>query len=199
MTNLDVSASPVGADLPDLQGLAQGWLEAIGDDPSREGLQKTPQRVAAAWQFLTMGYRQTPKEVANDAIFDAPESGQMIIVKNIEFYSICEHHLLPFFGHAHVAYIPDRKILGLSKIARIVDVFARRLQVQERITVQISSAIEDLIHPAGIGVTLEAQHLCMSMRGVAKQNASTVTTSVNGVMRSNTALRSEFEQHIRSS
>ena len=199
MTNLDVNAPMATVELSDLHGLTQGWLEAIGEDPSREGLQKTPQRVAAAWQFLTMGYRQTPKEVANDAIFDAPESGQMIIVKNIEFYSICEHHLLPFFGHAHVAYIPDRKILGLSKIARIVDVFARRLQVQERITVQISSAIEDLIHPAGIGVTLEAQHLCMSMRGVAKQNASTVTTSVHGVMRSNAALRSEFEQHVRRS
>ena len=179
-----------------LAGLTKDWLETIGEEPEREGLLKTPERVAKAWEYLTGGYRQTLEEVANDAVFQA-EGSQMVIVKDIEFYSMCEHHMLPFFGRAHVGYIPNKKILGLSKFARITDLFARRLQVQERITTQIADAIMDLLEPAGVGVVLEGQHLCMAMRGVQKQNSSTITTSMLGVFREDARTRQEFMDAIQ--
>ena len=176
--------------------LTHDWLEAIGEDPDREGLQKTPQRVAKAWDFLTGGYRMDLTEVANEAVF-AAEGSQMVVVKDIEFYSMCEHHMLPFFGRAHIGYIPNKKILGLSKFARITDLFARRLQVQERITTQIAEAIMELLEPAGVGVVLEGQHLCMAMRGVQKQNSSTITTSMLGVFREDSKTRQEFMESIQ--
>ena len=176
--------------------LTHDWLDAIGEDPDREGLQKTPQRVAKAWDFLTGGYRMDLTEVANEAVF-AAEGSQMVVVKDIEFYSMCEHHMLPFFGRAHIGYIPNKKILGLSKFARITDLFARRLQVQERITTQIAEAIMDLLEPAGVGVVLEGQHLCMAMRGVQKQNSSTITTSMLGVFREDSKTRQEFMESIQ--
>ena len=176
--------------------LTHDWLEAIGEDPDREGLQKTPQRVAKAWDFLTGGYRMDLTEVANEAVF-AAEGSQMVVVKDIEFYSMCEHHMLPFFGRAHIGYIPNKQILGLSKFARITDLFARRLQVQERITTQIAEAIMELLEPAGVGVVLEGQHLCMAMRGVQKQNSSTITTSMLGVFREDSKTRQEFMESIQ--
>ena len=176
--------------------LTHDWLDAIGEDPDREGLQKTPQRVAKAWDFLTGGYRMDLTEVANEAVF-AAEGSQMVVVKDIEFYSMCEHHMLPFFGRAHIGYIPNKQILGLSKFARITDLFARRLQVQERITTQIAEAIMELLEPAGVGVVLEGQHLCMAMRGVQKQNSSTITTSMLGVFREDSKTRQEFMESIQ--
>ena len=176
--------------------LTHDWLDAIGEDPDREGLQKTPQRVAKAWDFLTGGYRMDLTEVANEAVF-AAEGSQMVVVKDIEFYSMCEHHMLPFFGRAHIGYIPNKKILGLSKFARITDLFARRLQVQERITTQIAEAIMELLEPAGVGVVLEGQHLCMAMRGVQKQNSSTITTSMLGAFREDSKTRQEFMESIQ--
>ena len=176
--------------------LTHDWLDAIGEDPDREGLQKTPQRVAKAWDFLTGGYRMDLIEVANEAVF-AAEGSQMVVVKDIEFYSMCEHHMLPFFGRAHIGYIPNKKILGLSKFARITDLFARRLQVQERITTQIAEAIMELLEPAGVGVVLEGQHLCMAMRGVQKQNSSTITTSMLGAFREDSKTRQEFMESIQ--
>ena len=179
-----------------LAGLTHDWLGTIGEDPDREGLLKTPERVAKAWEFITGGYRQTLEEVANEAVFQA-EGSQMVIVKDIEFYSMCEHHMLPFFGRAHVGYIPNQKILGLSKFARITDLFARRLQVQERITTQIADAIMELLEPAGVGVVLEGQHLCMAMRGVQKQQSSTISTSMLGVFREDSKTRQEFMDAIQ--
>ena len=176
--------------------LTHDWLDAIGEDPDREGLQKTPQRVAKAWDFLTGGYRMDLTEVANEAVF-AAEGSQMVVVKDIEFYSMCEHHMLPFFGRAHIGYIPNKQILGLSKFARITDLFARRLQVQERITTQIAEAIMELLEPAGVGVVLEGQHLCMAMRGVQKQNSSTITTSMLGAFREDSKTRQEFMESIQ--
>ena len=176
--------------------LTHDWLDAIGEDPNREGLQKTPQRVAKAWDFLTGGYRMDLTEVANEAVF-AAEGSQMVVVKDIEFYSMCEHHMLPFFGRAHIGYIPNKQILGLSKFARITDLFARRLQVQERITTQIAEAIMELLEPAGVGVVLEGQHLCMAMRGVQKQNSSTITTSMLGAFREDSKTRQEFMESIQ--
>jgi GTP cyclohydrolase IA len=180
-----------------LTTVTQDWLEAIGEDPNREGLLKTPTRVAKAWEFITSGYRKTLEEVANDAVFQA-EGSQMVIVKDIEFYSMCEHHMLPFFGRAHIGYIPNSKILGLSKFARITDLFARRLQVQERITTQIADAIMDILEPQGVGVVLEGQHLCMAMRGVEKQQSSTVTTSMLGIFREDSRTRKEFMESIQN-
>ena len=166
-------------------------LEALGENPEREGLLKTPERVESSLRFLTQGYRMTVEEVIGDAVFEEQHQS-MILVRDIELYSLCEHHLLPFFGRAHVAYIPDGKILGLSKVARIVDVFARRLQVQERLTDQIADAVMDTLKPAGVGVVIEAAHFCMMMRGVEKQNSRAVTSALRGIFRDDSKTRVEF-------
>ncbi|MFZ4786055.1 MAG: GTP cyclohydrolase I FolE [Flavobacteriales bacterium] len=166
-------------------------LEQIGEDPARQGLLKTPERVAKAYDFLTQGYHQDPEEVLRSAIFDESYS-EMVLVKDIEVYSLCEHHMLPFFGKAYVAYIPNGKIVGLSKIPRVVDVFARRLQVQERLTIEIRDCIEKTLHPAGVAVVIECQHLCMQMRGVQKQNSHTTTSAFSGVFLESDKTRKEF-------
>lgn len=166
-------------------------LRLIGEDPGREGLVKTPERVAKALQFMTQGYEQNGTEIIQKAIFDE-EYKQMVIVKDIELYSMCEHHMCPFIGKAHVAYIPNGKITGLSKIARVVETYARRLQVQERLTVQIRNCIEDSLHPLGVAVVIEAQHTCMSMRGVQKSNAITTTSAFSGIFLSSARTRNEF-------
>ena len=171
-------------------------LAQLGEDPNREGLQKTPERLAKAMQFLTQGYHLDAKAIINSAKFHEPVS-EMIVVKDIELYSMCEHHMLPFIGKAHVAYIPNGWITGLSKIARVVDVYARRLQVQERLTVQIRDAIQETLNPVGVAVVIEAQHLCMMMRGVQKQNSVTTTSAFNGEFMKNTT-RSEFMKTISS-
>jgi GTP cyclohydrolase IA len=174
-----------------LQQIYAELLHRIGEDPSRNGLARTPERMEKAITFLTRGYGQTVEEVVHGALFDV-DYDEMVIVKDIEFYSLCEHHLLPFFGKAHVAYLPEGKVIGLSKIARIVDLFARRLQVQERLTQQIAEAIQDAVHPQGVGVVLEGQHLCMMMRGVEKQDSQTVTSSMFGVFKTQQQTRNEF-------
>jgi GTP cyclohydrolase I len=166
-------------------------IKAIGEDPSRAGLKDTPQRAADAMKFLTKGYNQTLEEVVNGALFPS-ESNEMVVVKNIELYSLCEHHLLPFIGKAHVAYIPSGKVLGLSKIARIVDMFARRLQIQEQLTMDIAKTLEEVTDAAGVGVIIEAKHMCMMMRGVEKQNSSMTTSSMRGAFQNNAATRTEF-------
>jgi GTP cyclohydrolase IA len=171
--------------------LVRDQLALIGEDPDREGLQKTPERVAAAMHWLTRGYDLTPEDVVGDALF-AEEHRSMVLVRDIELYSLCEHHMLPFFGKAHVAYIPNGKIVGLSKLPRIVEVFARRLQVQERLTEQIAQAIEDVLQPEGVGVVIEAEHLCMMMRGVEKQNSKTLTSALRGSFRNDARTRDEF-------
>lgn len=181
---------------PGLAGLTHDWLGLIGEDPEREGLLKTPQRVEKAWQYLTGGYRMTLAEVANGAVFQA-EGSEMVVVKDIEFYSMCEHHMLPFFGRAHIGYIPNEKILGLSKFARITDMFARRLQVQERITTQIAEAVQELLAPKGVAVVLEGVHLCMAMRGVEKQHSATTTSAMRGAFREDPRTRTEFLQAIQ--
>ena len=166
-------------------------LRLIGEDPAREGLVKTPERVAKALQFMTQGYEQNGTEIIQKAIFDE-EYKQMVIVKDIELYSLCEHHMCPFIGKAHVAYIPNGKITGLSKITRVVETYARRLQVQERLTVQIRNCIEESLHPLGVAVVIEAQHTCMSMRGVQKSNAITTTSAFSGIFLSSSRTRNEF-------
>ena len=171
-------------------------LLAIGEDPAREGLRDTPKRVEKSLQFLTRGYRQSLEEVVNGALFDA-ESDDMVIVRDIEFFSMCEHHMLPFFGKCHVGYIPKKKILGVSKVARIVDIFARRLQIQERLTRQISGAIMEILDAEGVGVVMEARHLCMQMRGVEKQHSVMTTSSMVGSFRRELATRNEFTRLIR--
>ena len=171
--------------------LVQQQLRLVGEDPEREGLLRTPERVAKAMQFLTRGYEQRVEDVVGEGIF-AEEHQNMIMVRDIELYSLCEHHMLPFFGRAHVAYIPDGRIVGLSKLPRLVDVFARRLQVQERLTEQIAGAIEDVLAPLGVGVVVEAYHLCMMMRGVEKQNSRTITSALRGVFRDDARTREEF-------
>ena len=172
-------------------------LGLLGEDPAREGLLKTPDRVAAAMDWMTRGYRQTAEEVVGDALF-AEDHENMVVIRGIEFYSMCEHHMLPFFGKAHVAYIPDGRVVGLSKLPRIVDVFARRLQVQERLTDQIAGAIEDVLRPRGVGVVIEASHLCMMMRGVEKQGSSTITSAVRGSFRTDPRTREEFLRLVAS-
>ena len=171
-------------------------LTAIGEDPDREGLRRTPQRVAQALTFLTRGYEMDPAKVINDALF-TEEYEEMIVQKDIDFYSLCEHHMLPFFGKAHLAYIPNHKIVGISKLARLVDVFARRLQVQERMTHQIATTIMDKLDALGVAVVLEAEHLCMRMRGVEKQNSYVITSSLLGAFRSRVETRNEFMNLIR--
>lgn len=169
----------------------------IGEDTQREGLLKTPERVAKAMQFLTQGYQQNPEEILRSALF-AEDYSEMVIVKNIEVYSLCEHHMLPFFGKAHVAYIPAGKIVGLSKIPRIVDAFSRRLQVQERLTLEIRDCIHNTLHPAGVAVVLECSHMCMQMRGVEKQNSVTTTSAFKGSFMTNDSTRKEFINLIRT-
>ncbi|MDH5719171.1 MAG: GTP cyclohydrolase I FolE [Spirochaetia bacterium] len=166
-------------------------IESIGEDKKREGLLKTPDRVAKAYEFMTSGYRQNLDDLINEAIYNESNKG-MIIVNNIEFFSLCEHHMLPFYGHAHVGYIPDGKIIGISKIPRIVDMFARRLQVQERLTEEIAETIKKAINPLGVAVVLEAEHMCMMMRGVEKQASSLTTSSMRGVFQKSQSTRMEF-------
>ncbi len=166
-------------------------LTALGEDPAREGLVKTPERVARSLRFLTKGYREDPKQVINGALFTEDYS-EMIVLKDLDFFSLCEHHILPFFGKAHVAYIPSHKIVGISKLARLVEVYSRRLQVQERMTAQIAATIMDELEPQGVGVVLQAEHLCMRMRGVERQNSLVVTSTMLGVFRSHQETRQEF-------
>jgi len=168
-----------------------GLLEGIGEDPHREGLLKTPERVAKSLRFLTRGYRQDPELLLKEAVF-TESYDEMVLVRDIDIYSMCEHHMLPFFGKAHVAYIPDGKIVGLSKIPRVVEVFSRRLQVQERLTQQIRDAIQTVLCPRGVGVVIEATHMCMVMRGVEKQNSLTTTSAMSGEFLTNQSTRSEF-------
>ena len=178
------------------QDLYRELLIRIGEDPTRDGLLRTPERMEKSMKFLTRGYTMNLTDVLHQALFDV-DYDEMVIVKDIEFFSMCEHHLLPFFGKAHIAYVPDGKVIGLSKIPRLVDVFARRLQVQERLTRQIGDAITDAIHPQGVAVILEAQHLCMMMRGVEKQHSSAVTSSMLGCFRNEEETRTEFLSLIR--
>jgi GTP cyclohydrolase I len=177
--------------IPRTEDLVRELLRAFGEDPAREGLQKTPDRVARMYEFLTKGYGEDVKAVLNGAIFKEKYS-EMVIVRDIDFFSLCEHHLIPFYGKAHVAYIPNGKIVGLSKIPRIVEVFARRLQVQERLTQQIAQTLFDHLNPQGVGVVVEARHLCMIMRGVEKQNSIATTSAMLGVFRDDVKTRSEF-------
>jgi GTP cyclohydrolase I len=177
---------------PRLEALVRAQLEEIGEDPDREGLLRTPLRVAKAMDYLTSGYTTSLEEVVNNAVFDAEGAEEMVLVRDVEFYSMCEHHMLPFFGKATVAYLPKGKIIGLSKIARIVDVYARRLQVQERLTNQVADALAETLDPHGVAVIMEGQHLCMMMRGVQKQESNTVTSSMRGTFRTDARTRAEF-------
>ena len=175
----------------DLEAHVAAILRALDPEPEREGLDRTPERVARALTFLTRGYREDPRKVINGALFNEPYS-EMIVVSDIDFFSLCEHHILPFFGKAHVAYIPRDRIVGISKVARLVEVFARRLQVQERMTTQIANTVQEQLDPAGVGVVLEAEHLCMRMRGVEKQNSRVTTSAMLGSFQSNQKTREEF-------
>jgi len=183
----EAQASEAGAMAPLLRDL----LVHIGEDADREGLVRTPERMEKALRWLTRGYTMTAREVIGDALFEEDYSN-MVLVRDIEFYSMCEHHMLPFFGTAHVAYIPNGKVVGLSKVARVVDVFARRLQVQERLTDQVADALVEVLEPHGVGVVIEAAHFCMMMRGVEKQNSKTVTSALRGTFRDDGATRQEF-------
>jgi GTP cyclohydrolase I len=186
------AAPPMHADrMAEFQGIIRRELELVGEDPSREGLLKTPERVAKAMSWLTRGYGMDVADVVGDAVF-AEEHASMVMVRDIEFYSLCEHHMLPFFGKAHIAYIPNGRIVGLSKLPRIVEVFARRLQVQERLTQQVAEAIEEVLKPEGVGVVMEASHLCMMMRGVEKQASSTITSALRGSFKDDAKTRDEF-------
>jgi GTP cyclohydrolase I len=180
-----------------MQDLITRLLEAVGEDPAREGLVKTPERVARSMEYLTSGYRANIDDVLNGALFTV-EYNEMVIVRDIDFYSLCEHHLLPFFGKCHVAYIPNGKVIGLSKVPRLVDMFARRLQLQERMTNQIAETIRDTIQPLGVAVVCEGTHLCMAMRGVEKQQSTTVTSAMLGAFRDDARTRGEFLQLIKT-
>ena len=189
-SELDSQTAP---DSPDaIEGYVREILKHMGEDPDREGLLKTPYRVARAFEYLTKGYQQNPKTVINDAIFTEEDYSEMIVVKDIDFFSMCEHHILPFFGRANVAYIPNKRIVGISKVARLVDVFARRLQVQERITTQVANTLMEELNPLGVGVIITAEHLCMRMRGVEKQNSIVTTSATLGAFRTNQETREEF-------
>jgi GTP cyclohydrolase I len=183
-------------DTPSMTEYVRGLLSGIGEDPDREGLAKTPERVEKALRFLTRGYGQDPDQVLNHALFTV-EYNEMVIIRDIDVFSLCEHHLLPFYGKAHVAYIPNGRVVGLSKIPRLVDAFARRLQVQERLTVQIAEAIQEWVKPRGVGVVIEAMHFCMIMRGVEKQNSVAVTSCMLGDLREQLQTREEFLALIR--
>jgi GTP cyclohydrolase I len=175
----------------EFENLVRRELEILGEDPAREGLVRTPSRVAKAMLWLTRGYQQTVEEVVGDGVFEEAHAS-MVMVRDIELYSMCEHHLLPFFGKAHIGYIPDGRIVGLSKLPRILEVFARRLQVQERLTEQVANAINDVLRPKGVGVVIEAYHMCMMMRGVEKQNSKTITSALLGSFRNDAKTRDEF-------
>jgi GTP cyclohydrolase I len=179
-----------------MQTLIRSLLEQLGEDPNREGLLKTPDRVEQSMRFLTSGYRADIAEILNGALFTVDYS-EMVIVRDIDFYSLCEHHLLPFFGKCHVAYIPRTRVVGLSKIPRLVDVFSRRLQVQERLTNEIAECVREAVDPLGVGVIMQGTHLCMAMRGVEKQNSATVTSAMLGTFRSDARTRAEFLQLVR--
>ena len=174
-----------------IERLTREMLGLIGEDPERDGLVSTPRRVATAWRDLTSGYQMDVDELLNDALFDVVYD-EMVIVKDIEIFSLCEHHLLPFFGKMHIAYIPRNKVIGLSKVARVADMFARRLQIQERLTYQVAATIQKAVDPIGVGVVCEARHLCMMMRGIEKQHSSTITSSMMGAFRDNPKTREEF-------
>ena len=177
-------------------GLISALLKELGEDPGRDGLLRTPERVARAMRFFTEGYSRNPAEEINGALFDV-EYDEMVLVREIDFYSLCEHHMVPFFGRVHVAYIPEKKVIGLSKIPRLVEIFARRLQVQERMTIQIAQTLSEILQPKGVGVVVEAKHLCMMMRGVQKQNSSAITSSLRGVFQSDPKTRAEFMGLLR--
>lgn len=181
-----------GRALVEIEAAIRQILRSLGEDPDREGLERTPHRVARAYEYLTRGYHQDPKKVINGAIFVEEDYQEMILVKDIDFYSMCEHHIIPFFGKAHVAYIPKNRIIGISKIARLVEVYSRRLQVQERLTTQIAHTMMEELDPYGVGVVLKAEHLCIRMRGVEKQNSVVVTSAMLGVFRSQQKTREEF-------
>ncbi len=188
---------PVAVQNASLAELTREMLIKLGEDPEREGLARTPERMAQALEFLTKGYQEDPQEILKGALF-TEEYDEMVIVKDVEMFSLCEHHLLPFFGKVHVAYIPNGKVIGLSKIPRLIDVFARRLQVQERLTMQIAECIQQAIAPEGVGVVVEARHLCMMMRGVEKQHSAAVTSSMLGAFRNEENTRQEFLSLIRA-
>jgi len=179
-----------------IEGLVTTLLKELGEEPGRNGLERTPARVARAFRFLTSGYEQEPATILNDALFQVSYD-EMVLVKDIDFYSLCEHHLLPFFGRVHVAYIPNGKIVGLSKLPRLVEMFSRRLQVQERLTTEIAGTIESVLSPRGVGVVVEAIHLCMMMRGIEKQNAFAITSSMRGAFNADPKTRAEFMELIR--
>ncbi len=189
-------AEPGNPQQQSLEPLVRELLHKLGENPERDGLKRTPERIAAALTFLTSGYSQTVQEVVQGALF-ADDCNEMVIVKDVEFYSQCEHHMLPFFGRVHVGYVPDGKIIGLSKIARIVDVFSRRLQVQERMTGQIAEGLMEVLSPRGVGVVVEASHFCMMMRGVQKQNSSTISSAMRGIFQEDARTRAEFMELIR--
>jgi len=193
----EVSGGREAGDVGRLPQLIRELLVEIGEDPNREGLVDTPRRVAETWRFFTQGYAQDIGELLAGAIVDDKYDGP-VLVKDIDFYSLCEHHLVPFMGNCHIAYIPNRKIIGLSKIARVVEVFSRRLQVQERFTNQIADALETHLDPAGVAVLVEARHLCMTMRGVEKHNSVVTTTSLRGSFKKDASLRSEFFSQLSS-
>ena len=182
---------------PHFEDLVEQMLLRVGEDPERDGLKRTPLRVAKAMDFLTSGYDTSVEEILNNAIFE-DDGEELVIVKDIEFYSLCEHHMLPFFGKAHVGYLPNGKIIGLSKVARLVDLFSRRLQVQERLTNQIADAMMEILEARGVGVVLEGSHFCMMMRGVQKQNSSTITTATRGILKDELQAREEFIKLVRS-
>jgi len=189
----ELGLPPVDHDL--IESATVGILQAVGEDPSREGLMRTPNRVARMYDELLSGYRTDPAKLINEAVFDV-DYHDMVIVKNIEFYSLCEHHMLPFFGHVHVAYIPNGKVVGLSKIPRIVDMFARRLQVQERMTRQIADFINEVLNPLGVAVVAEGVHMCSMMRGVKKSDSSMTTSAMLGTFQQDSVTRSEFLAHL---
>jgi GTP cyclohydrolase I len=180
-----------------IERLVRELLKELGEDPDRQGLERTPERVAGAFEYLTSGYRKDVHEVLNEALF-TEEYDEMVVVKDIDFYSLCEHHLLPFFGKCHIAYMPSRKIVGLSKMPRLVDMFSRRLQVQERLTTQIAQTINEVLQPRGVAVVMEALHMCMLMRGVEKQNSKAVTSAMLGAFRDRPETRAEFMELIKS-
>ena len=180
-----------GDNFEKIESIILDLLKEIGEDPEREGLQKTPHRVAKSWTTFAKGYKQTPEEVVGDAVFNE-QCDEVIAVKDIDFFSLCEHHLLPFKGVAHVGYLPEKKIIGLSKIPRIVDIYARRLQIQERLTQQVADALQDVLNPKGVAVVIEAEHLCMQMRGVEKKSSFMITSAVRGAFRENNKTREEF-------
>lgn len=191
MSESETNRPPVDLGRVPFTDLIAEMIRRLGDDPEREGMLKTPERVEKSLRFLTHGYQSSPEDVIGDALFEERHHN-MVLVKDIEMYSLCEHHLLPFFGKVHVAYIPDGKIMGLSKTARLVEVFSRRFQVQERMTEQIAQALWDIIQPQGVGVVVEAYHLCMMMRGVQKQNSKTITSAMRGAFLEDPATRDEF-------